>query len=200
MKPSSAFLLFSGLLWAQLALAAASIVWGYPFVAFFLTLFTFACAVFFATTAYSALFGAPFVPMDKDRVEEMLAFAGVKAGEIVADLGAGDGRIVIAAARRGARAEGWEINPYLWLWAQWNIKRAGVGGRATVHLGSYWDRTFRDVDLVTLFLITRQMRRMQKKLRAELKPGSRVASYAFTFPDWELRGKSPHGIYLYVQE
>ena len=199
MKSSHAFLLFFGLVWAQLTIAAAVMTWGSPFVLLFITMFSIACAIFFVTTAFSMLFGAPFVPMDHDRVEELLTVAGVKAGERVADLGCGDGRIVVAAAKRGARAEGWEISPYLWVWSQWNIWRAGVRNLATVHLGSYWDVQFSDVDVITLFLVTTQMRRMEKKLRSELRIGSRVASYAFTFPDWKYREKSSRGIYLYVR-
>ncbi len=112
------------------------------------------------------------------------------------DLGAGDGRILVAAAKMGAHAEGWEINPYLWLLSMWNIRRAGVSALAKAHLGTYWAETFRDADVVTLFLISLQMGRMEKKLLAELKPGARVVSYAFKFPNWQSEAKD-EGVHLY---
>ncbi len=168
-----------------------------PFIAAFIALFSLACGIFFVTTAYSVFFGAPFVPTDKRRVETMLDLAKVRAGEKVVDLGCGDGRIVVAAAKRGARAEGWEISPYLWLLAKRNIRRAGAAHLATVRLGSYWAQRFDDADVVTLFLIDMQMAKMERKLRAELKPGSRVVSYAFKFPNWQPDEKR-EGVYLYT--
>ena len=153
----------------------------------------------FATTAYSVFSGAPFLPTDERNVDDMIRSSGLKPGELLVDLGSGDGRILIAAARAGARAEGWEISPFLCLWSQWKIRRAGVADKAKVHLGSYWTETFRQADVVTLFLITSQMGRMEKKLRSELPVGSRVVSYAFKFPHWELADKTGRGVYLYRQ-
>jgi hypothetical protein len=152
--------------------------------------------IFFGTTLYSVLFGAPFVPTDHRNVARMIEAAAIRPGEKFADLGSGDGRIVIAAAQAGARAEGWEVNPYLWLLSKFNIWRAGVGDRATVHLESYWWRKFEDADVVSLFLINPQMKNMQDKLRREMKPGSRVVSYAFKFPDWKP-SSSRDGVHLY---
>lgn len=147
------------------------------------------------TTGYSVLFGAPYLPTSASTAAEMLRLAGLKPGEKLADLGSGDGRLLIAAARAGAEAEGWEINPALWLLSLWNIHRAGVG--ALVRLGSYWhDRV--DADVVTLFLIRTQMKRMRRKLLAELKPGARVVSYIFEFPDWPKAGETERGAKLYV--
>lgn len=197
MRPFSAVILFAVLVSSQVALLFAVTAWGYPFVGAFIAIFSLACAVLFVATAYSVLFGAPFVPTDRERVREMLALSDLKPGETLLDLGSGDGRIVIAAAKAGARAEGWEVNPYLWLWSKWMIRRAGVADRAKVRLGSYWGDDMGHADVVTLFLITKHMPRMQEKLRRELRPGSRVVSYVFTFPEWDREAQSPGGAYLY---
>ncbi len=182
-------------------LAAAGVFYlGEWFLAVLVIFLSFAGSLFFLSTAYSVFFGAPFVPTDQRNVDEMLKLAGVKAGEKVVDLGSGDGRIIVAAAKLGARAEGWEISPFLWLASLWRIRRAGVAGLAKAHLGTYWSEKFGDADVVTLFLINTQMKRMEKKLRQELRPGSRVVSYAFKFPGWPLAGKSGTGVYLYRQE
>jgi hypothetical protein len=163
----------------------------------FLAALSLACAVLIVTTGYAVLTGAPFLPTGRKRVGEMLALAELRPGETLVDLGSGDGRIVVAAAKAGARAEGWEISPYLWLWSQWNIRRAGVADRARVRLGSYWGEPVGHADVVTLFLITDKMPRMEEKLRRELRQGSRVVSYAFTFPEWRHEKKTDGGVTLY---
>lgn len=190
--------LFATLLFVQMAVITMTLLWGNAFLAAFVALLSLAAGAFFVTTAYSVLFGAPYVPTDKRRVQEMIALSGIRPGEKLVDLGSGDGRIVVAAAKAGAVAEGWEVNPYLWLISVWNIWRHGVRGRARVHLGTYWTQPFRDADVITLFLITTQMRPMERKLRAELKSGSRVVSYIFSFPGWAHEEKRS-GVYLYRQ-
>jgi len=192
-----AAILFLSVLAVCLGVVAGVEFFGAWFIAVFITAISLLAAVLFVTTAYSVFFGAPFVPTDARNVEEMIRLAGVKPGERLADLGSGDGRIIIAAARAGAQADGWEISPFLWLWSIWKIRRAGLTDRARVHLGSYWGANFRKTDVVTLFLINTQMWRMQKKLMAELPVGGRVVSYAFKFPDWPLEAKNGRGVYLY---
>jgi hypothetical protein len=196
MSAKAAALLLVGLIWLQLILAAFLFAWGMNFLAVFICVLALAVGIFFVASAYSVLFGAPFVPMDRERVSAMLSLADVKAGDRLVDLGSGDGRVVIAAAKAGARAEGWEVNPYLWLYSAWKIRSLGLQDRARVNLGSYWPVTFDDADVVTLFLITSQMPRMQRKLQTELRPGSRVVSYVFSFPDWQEVDKR-EGIRLY---
>ncbi len=201
MKTLSAILLVLALLLAAcFGVAAGMFYLGDRFFGVFAALFSLLVATFFVTTAYSVFFGAPFVPTDARNVEEMIRLSGLKPGEYLVDLGSGDGRILIAAARAGARAEGWEISPFLWLWSLWKIGRAGVGDKVRVHLGSYWNERFQRADVVTLFLINTQMQRMEKKLRAELPQGSRVVSYAFQFPTWALVQRGSSGVRLYRQE
>ncbi|HTK03974.1 MAG TPA: hypothetical protein VL500_00135 [Candidatus Eisenbacteria bacterium] len=199
MKARSAILLLLILLWTQLTLIALTLLWGYAFIAVFTAFLSLFAGAFFATTAYSVFFGAPYVPTDEVRVRSMLRLADLKPGERLVDLGSGDGRIVIAAAKAGAIAEGWEISPYLWLISWLKIRRLGLQKNARVRLGTYWGEKFEDADVVTLFLITMQMGRMERKLRQELRPGSRVVSYAFDFPHWQHEGKD-NGIFLYRQQ
>lgn len=198
MRFGSALLLLVAILLAQTAIVIMALLWGSVALGVLVAVLSLATGAFIVTTGYSVLFGAPFVPTDRRRVQEMLALSGLRPGEKLVDLGSGDGRIVVAAAKAGAIAEGWEVNPYLWMLSAWNIRRHGLQGRARVRLGSYWAQPLRDADVITLFLITTQMRPMERKLRAELKPGSRVVSYAFTFPEW-AHEEARSGVYLYRQ-
>jgi hypothetical protein len=153
--------------------------------------------VFVGATLYAMRSGAPFVPLDPSNVREMVALARIGPGDKVADLGSGDGRILIAAAKAGAEAEGWEINPLLWALSLWNIRRAGVAGKARAHCRSYWDRSMAGKTVVTLFLITGRMPQMERKLMAELPAGARVVSYGFQFPTWPLKASNGKKMYLY---
>lgn len=132
-----------------------------------------------------ALFrGAPFVPMPRLVVGKITALMNVEAGEKLVELGAGDGRLVISLARAGAEVHGFEINPFLVLWARLNIYRAGVSGKAFIHWADFWRKDLSSFKGVALYGISHIMVKLEIKLARELKPGSKVVSYVFTFPDW----------------
>jgi hypothetical protein len=181
------------------ALVYAGIVgFGAPFIGIFLSVLSVGMAAFLVTTVFSVFRGAPFVPTDRRNVARMIEAARVAPGMHVVDLGSGDGRILIHAAKVGATSEGWEVNPWLWALSKWNARRAGVGDRVTVHLGSYWMDDVGHADAVFLFLIDTWMRKMAGKLGSELRPGTRVISYAFRFPDWEREPESANGVHVYM--
>lgn len=140
--------------------------------------------------------GAAYVPSSPAVVEEMVRLADPRGGERVADLGSGDGRLVIAFARAGAEAHGFEFNPVLVWWARRKIRRARLGGRAVVHWKNFWSADLSSFDVVTVFGIDHIMAPLERKLRQELKPNARVVSNAFLFPSWEA-ASSRNGVYLY---
>ena len=126
--------------------------------------------------------GAPFFPSLRSHVLRMAELADVSAGDRAADLGSGDGRLVIALARRGAEAHGFEINPLLVLLSRWNIRRSGCARRAHVHWKSFWNEDLSTFDAVTLFQGSVIMKRLEKKVRRELATGARVVSDYWGFP------------------
>jgi hypothetical protein len=128
--------------------------------------------------------GAPFVPTRRARAAKMLEFARPRPGESWIDLGSGDGRLLIAAARAGATAVGYEFHPLLIFWSRLAIRFHGLQGLAEVRRGDLWAADVSKADVVSIYMMPWWMLRMQKKLRAELKPGCRVVSNAFLFPDW----------------
>jgi SAM-dependent methyltransferase len=126
----------------------------------------------------------PFVPSPQEVVEKMIELGAVKSGDIVYDLGSGDGRIVIAAAQTGAQAIGFEIDGDLIKESRANIQKAGVQARAEIR-----DQDLLTVDLsaatvVTMYLFPDVNLKLRPKLLAQLKPGSRVVSHAFDMGDW----------------
>lgn len=129
---------------------------------------------------------APFVPTPNDVVERMLTLAGVTADDVVYDLGCGDGRIVIAAARDfGARGVGVDIDPQRIAEANANAAAAGVE-----HLVEFIEQDAMQVDVtdatvVTLYLLSSSNARLKPILTRQLRPGARIVSHAFSMGDWE---------------
>jgi 16S rRNA A1518/A1519 N6-dimethyltransferase RsmA/KsgA/DIM1 with predicted DNA glycosylase/AP lyase activity len=133
-----------------------------------------------AAFGLGALVGAPFLPLRKPDIEPMLDLADLKPGQHLLDLGSGDGRLLVAAARRGARATGYEINPWLWLYS-W-VKTRKYRKLIAVHCGSYWRADWPKADVVTVFLIGHYMKRLDRELEARLNTPTKVVSYAFSIP------------------
>ena len=125
-----------------------------------------------------------WVPSPRSVVEKMLTMAEVTPQDTVVDLGSGDGRIVIAAARRGARALGIEYNPDLVEYSRRTAEREGVAGRATFVRGDVFQSDFSAATVVTMFLTSEMIHKLQPKLLA-LRPGTRIVSNSFPAPDWE---------------
>lgn len=133
--------------------------------------------------------GAIYLPTQKRTVKKMIELSSVKPGEIAVDLGSGDGRLIIALARAGAKAHGYEINPFLVLLARRNIRKAKLGDRAFVHFKNFWKEDFSQFDIVTIFGIGYAMKPLEQKLKKELKIGARIVSNAFPFPNWQYEKK-----------
>jgi SAM-dependent methyltransferase len=126
----------------------------------------------------------PYVPTPDRVVHEMLTLAEVSPDDVVYDLGAGDGRIVIAAARwRGARGVGIEIDPDLVRQARLDAERAGVADRVRFESGDLFTADLRDATVVTLYLSPALNARLAPRLLAELRPGARIVSHQFSLGD-----------------
>jgi len=133
--------------------------------------------------------GAIYLPTQKRTVKKMIELANIKPGEIAVDLGSGDGRLVIALARAGAEAYGYEINPLLVLLARLNIRKAGLKGKAFIRFKNFWKEDFSQFDIVTIFGIGYVMEPLKQKLEKELKIGTRIVSNAFPVPGWQHEKK-----------
>ena len=148
----------------------------------------------------------PYVQTPDVVVREMLALASVGPRDVVYDLGAGDGRIVIAAAReRGARGVGIEIDPALVAQARRDAERAGVADRVRFEATDLFDTDLREATVVTLYLSPEINARLRLRLLAELPPGARIVSHQFPMADWapvrtvklSVEGRE-HILYLWV--
>jgi SAM-dependent methyltransferase len=126
-----------------------------------------------------------WVPTPDEMVNRMLMTAGVTSDDLVYDLGAGDGKIAIAAARQfGAQAVGIEFNPDMASLAQRNAERAGVGGKVKIIRGDIFVEDFSKANVVTLYLLPDLNLRL-RPIILKMKPGTRVVSHSFDMGDWE---------------
>jgi SAM-dependent methyltransferase len=126
-----------------------------------------------------------YEPTPMSVVRAMLELASVDGQDVVYDLGSGDGRIPITAAKEfGARGVGIEINPVLLARAQANARRAGVADKVEFRLGDMYVADVRSATVVTLFLHPEPNRKLRPKLRSELQPGARIVSYIWNMGDW----------------
>ena len=125
-----------------------------------------------------------YAPTPQNVVDAMLDLAGVKAGDVVYDLGCGDGRLVVSAAQRGARGVGVDIDQMRVHQANANVKKNGVESRVKIVHADLFLTDIRDATVVTLFLLPELNVRLRPKLWKELKPGTRVVSHLFDMGDW----------------
>lgn len=136
----------------------------------------------------------PYVPTTEPAVQEMLKLADVKKSDIVYDLGCGDGRIVIAAAKMfGAHGVGIDINPVRINEARENAKKAGVEKLVRFEENDLFNADIHEATVVTLFLLPNINLKLRPKLLADLKPGTRVVSNTFDMGEWKPEKESTAG-------
>lgn len=126
-----------------------------------------------------------YVPTPQDVVHEMLKMAKVTKADVVYDLGCGDGRIVVTAAKDyGARGIGFDIDPDRVRESRANVAAAMVGDRVEIRQGDLFEVNLSPASVLTLYLLESLNRRLRPKIFSELKPGSRVVSHAFSMGEW----------------
>jgi cyclopropane fatty-acyl-phospholipid synthase-like methyltransferase len=143
--------------------------------------------VFVVSISWTTLRGAPWLPTGIKTVVLMLTLAEPQPDDLVYDLGCGDGRILVTAVRRfGARAVGIELDPLRYLWCQLLVAVLGYRKRVNIIYGDFFKLDLSRADVVTCYLLQPTNEKLEAKLLRELKPGTRVVSHAFTFPNMKM--------------
>lgn len=143
----------------------------------------------------------PYVPTPRPVVAAMLDLAELAPSDYLIDLGSGDGRIVVAAAQRGARALGVDIDPARVSEGYAAAQLAGVGPRTSFRRQDIFDTPIREADVVTTYLLPAINLRLRPRLLTELRPGTRVVTHAFNMGDWQPdahRVIDGRNIYLWI--
>ncbi len=149
---------------------------------------------------WSSIIGAGFQPTSRKLVKQMLNMAEVGPDDIVYDLGSGDGRIVIDAVKKyNAKAVGLEADPSRVFWSRLVITLSGIGKRAKIVWGNFFNQNINEATVVTLFLSDTANQKLKSKFLEELEPGTRIVSYVWKFRGWEpVEADETEEIYLYV--
>ena len=146
-----------------------------------------------------ALHGLPPVPTNKNRIHHALQLAKLQPGEILYDLGAGDGRVLLIAVHDfEARAVGIEIGPIQCILVWLRIMASGLGSQIKIHWGNFYQANLKDADVVFVYATSKEVMKLAPHLAAQMKQGSRLVSISADFSDWEPALVDEHDlIFLY---
>ncbi len=131
---------------------------------------------------YALWRGPLFVPTLRKTMDTMISLADIKKGEQVYDLGCGDGRLVFAAASKGARATGYELSIPIFLIAKF---RSFFHRNSSIQFKNFWNQNYSDADILFCYLVPSAMQSFKEKIWSQLKPGCRVISHSFRIPGVE---------------
>lgn len=163
---------------------------------------TFVYIFFDYKRSKSAEFGSPYLPLESGVVERIMKMAEIKEDDVFFDLGSGDGRLVIAAAKKGAKAYGVEINLFRVWRSRWSIFWRGLDGRAKIIRANLFDIDLSQATVISAYLSQKTNNLLLPKLERELKNGTKFFGVAFKFLGWKPVAINPDGpafgpIYLY---
>jgi precorrin-6B methylase 2 len=169
---------------------------------FITTVFLFACA----THPYSQDLDVPYVPTPQPVVDRMLELALVDSSDYVIDLGSGDGRIVISAAKQGATGHGIDLDPQRIREARENARQADVEDRVIFMQDDIFVTDFSQASVITMYLLSSVNKKLRPRLLEELRPGTRVVSHSFDMDEWKADHSETvdeqvggyHRIYLWI--
>jgi len=136
----------------------------------------------FLIYAYFLQAGSVYQPSKPESVKNMLDFVGATKKDKIIDLGSGDGRILVEAARRGIRAIGYELDPVLAVESRNKIRQAGLSNLATVKFKSFWGADFDEATIITLYLFPKYMNKLQSLLEKKLTHSVWLVSNRYQFP------------------
>jgi SAM-dependent methyltransferase len=151
-----------------------------------LALFVCSCSFLIGADVQQVEINTPYLETPQPVVRAMLELAGVRRGDVVYDLGCGDGRIVIEAAKKyGLRGVGIDINPGRIDQAKKNAQREGVAHLSNFRIGDVYEANLAEATVVALYMLPDVNLKLRPKLLRELKPGARIVSHSFGMGDWK---------------
>lgn len=158
--------------------------------------------IILGTFAYATFRSIGWVPMWSKDVKNVMDLADIKSGDRFYDLGCGDGKVILAAGQRGAKAVGYEISLLFYMIAK--VRSWLSKDDVKVKFRDFWLVDLSDADVVFFFLIPHIYPKMKNKLQKELKTGAKVIAYVWPFEGWQpvkkIRREKGPAIYLYIKE
>ncbi|MDQ3159210.1 MAG: SAM-dependent methyltransferase [bacterium] len=152
-------------------------------------------AIFLGLFAFVVFFGAPYLPTRKEQIESSLDLLDLKKGQLLVELGSGDGRVLKAAGKRDIKAVGYEINPILVIISK--IITFRYRKLVNTRWKSMWKADISQADGVYVFLLDRFMQKLDNKMKKEVKTGTKLISFAFKIKGKKI-SKKKKGLFLYL--
>lgn len=152
------------------------------------------CGIVFFAFTFVVAFGAPFLPILSKRIPDAIELANLKNNQTLIELGSGDGRMLIAVAKKGINAVGYELNPLLVLYSKiitWRYRKY-----IKIIWGNYWNKQWPKADAIFVFLLQPYMQKLDTKIIQNYPKGIKLVSFAFTLPN-KKPTKIKNGMYLY---
>ena len=141
------------------------------------------------------LVGAPYLPTLTPQVKTALKLANLKSGQTMLELGSGDGKVLLAAAKKGINVVGYELNPFLVL-TSW-LRTRKYKKNVRIIWGNYWDLAWPNADAIFVFMLPRYMKKLDTKCMQYTSKPVKLISFAFEMPDRKL-DKKDNGVYIYT--
>ena len=138
----------------------------------------------------------PYVATQKHKIETIIKLAQIKKGETVVDLGSGDGRLLFASAQKGAKAVGYELNPFLIALTLIHTKLKGLGNEVWIEHKSLWRADLKVADVIFVYSLKKTIKKFEDFVFQNARPGTRVIVNLHSFPNKKYI-RSVNGIYLY---
>jgi hypothetical protein len=153
----------------------------------------------FMFIVFPLIMGASYEVTKDKKMRKMIKFARIKKGDKVAELGSGNGKLVIEFAKIGAEVHGYEINPFLVLLSKWKIRREGLKGKAFVHWKNFWSVDLGKFDVVLTFQVGYIMRTLENKLKREARKDMKIISNNWRFPNLKCLKKDDKVYYYEIK-
>lgn len=149
--------------------------------------------VFVVANTIGFITGAPYAPTPSGKIKDLLKALNLGKNDTVVDLGSGDGRLLVEVSKTGAKAVGFEINPFLYLLTKFRLNGSK---NAKVSLADFWNQDLKAATVIFVFILPQFMKGLEKKLREEVKPGTKVVTYLANLPT-KKPFKSINGFNIY---
>ncbi|HEY4963989.1 MAG TPA: hypothetical protein VIH90_04805 [Candidatus Saccharimonadales bacterium] len=150
--------------------------------------------IIFICFAGVLLFGAPYLPTLKPQIDTLFELSNIKPGQTIIELGCGDGRILIEAAKRGIKSVGYELNPLLVIYAKLKVRK--YKGLVVIKWANFWSINWPETDYIFTFLLDRYMTKLDDKISGYKYLPVTLITFAFEIPGRETL-KQKNGIFLY---
>jgi len=150
--------------------------------------------IVFILFTFVIIYGAPFLPTLKKQVKPAIKLIDLKKGQTILELGSGDGRVLVEAAKSGLNSIGYELNPILVVYSLFKTRK--YRRQITIIWGNYWKKEWPEADGIFVFLLDPYMEKLNKKIIQTYKKPIKLVSFAFKLPN-RVEDQEKHGLYLY---